>query len=319
MGQGNNGTPTRTLLSVTISPQTPEIALGRTLQFNATALFSDGSKSDVSAAAQFEVVPAVVTSLAITPASSVLLVGGREQLSATANFRDGSTQDVNTSVSWSSADPSIARVSNAGLVLAQRVGETTVSASSGSIAASADFAVKPVMAVSYFSNAHTSKFVDATVRFMNPGVTDSNLYAEIYVFDQDQQLAECCGCLLTPAGLQTLSVNSDLTGNPLTGVQSVNGVIKIVPGDSSANPSCDPTAITPTGSLAAWSTNIQSLSTSTFAMTETPFQLTPLGDDELGALQNQCSYSASLGNGQGVCTCGTGRAAANSTGTATQK
>jgi len=222
-------------------------------------------------------------------------------------------------VSWSSADPTIAWISNLGMAVAQHGGDTTISASTGSISGSADLAVKPVMAVSYFANAHTSKSADATVRLVNPGISGTNLCAEIYAFDQDQQLSECCGCLLTPDGLQTLSVNTDLTANPLTGVASVNGVIKIVPADSSLNPTCDPTAIMPTASLAAWSTNLQSRTTSTFVMTETPFQLTPLGDDELAALQNQCSFARSLGSGQGVCSCGTGSAAAKSTQAVSRK
>ena len=162
-----------------------------------------------------------------------------------------------------------------------------------------------MLTVSYFSNAHTSGVADATVRLTNPGLTGGNLCAEIYVFDQSQQLSECCGCLVSPDGLQTLSVNTDLTGNPLTGVQSTTGVVKIVPADAAVNPSCNPTAIAPKASLVAWSTNIQQQSASAFAMTETTFQLGPLGDDELAALQNQCSSSFSLGSGQGVCSCAT--------------
>src|ERR1700681_525549 len=58
---------------------------------------------------------------------------------------------------------------------------------------------------------------DATVRIDNPGLTCGNLCAMIYVFDQDQQLSECCGCVETHNGLRTLSVRRDLTSNPLTG------------------------------------------------------------------------------------------------------
>jgi hypothetical protein len=162
-----------------------------------------------------------------------------------------------------------------------------------------------VLAVSYFSNAHTSGVADATVRLTNPGVTGGNLCAEIYVFDQSQQLSECCGCLLSPDGLRTLSVNGDVTGNPLTGVKSKTGVVKIVSADAFVNRSCDPTTIAPKASLAAWSTNIQKQNASTFTITETTFQLGPLGDDELAALQQQCSFSSTLGSGQGVCSCGT--------------
>src|SRR6202007_258991 len=161
-------------------------------------------------------------------------------------------------------------------VLARHVGATTISVFSDSVGGSANISVKPVLAVSYFSNAHASGAGDATVRLTNPGITGGNLCAEIYVFDQDQQLSECCGCVVSPDGLRTLSVNTDLTGNPLTGVKSTNGVVKIVPADASITSSCDPTAITPDASVVAWSTNIQKQSVSAFVITETSFQLGPL-------------------------------------------
>ena len=61
--------------------------------------------------------------------------------------------------------------------------------------------------INYFANNGVAGAPDATVRIDNPGsdaVTESgvngegvsNLCAMIYVFDNDQQLSECCGCLL---------------------------------------------------------------------------------------------------------------------------
>src|SRR5580658_10716662 len=72
-----------------------------------------------------------------------------------------------------------------------------------------------VFKVNYFSN-NAAPAPDATVRIDNPGLTYGNLCAMIYVFDADQQLSECCGCLERHNGLRTLSVHSDLTSNPLT-------------------------------------------------------------------------------------------------------
>jgi len=334
-----------TLRSLAIAPGGASIPLGENQQLFATGTYNDGSKQDltssvqwassdptilslsalgmatadalgmvtvtatsgtISATNQLQVSPPIVVSFTVTPASSLLALGAGEQLTALAKFSDGTTQDMTTSVSWSSADPAIANVSNQGFVLAEQVGGTTIYVSSDSVAGSANVTVKPVLAVSYFSNAHTSGVADATVRLTNPGVTGANLCAEIYVFDQSQQLSECCGCVVSPDGLRTLSVNTDLTGNPLTGATSTAGVVKIVSADASVNPSCNPTAIAPKASLVAWSTNIQKPSASAFAITETTFQLGALGDDELAALQNQCSFALTLGSGQGVCSCGTG-------------
>jgi hypothetical protein len=333
-----------TLNSISITPSGASIPLGENQQLFATGIYHDGSKQDltssvqwassdptilslsglgmatadslgpvtvtatsgtISATNQLQVGPAVVVSFTVAPASSLLALGAQEQLSALAKFSDGTTQDMTTSVSWSTADPTIANVNHQGLLLAKQVGNTTISVSSDSVGATAKVSVKPVMALSYFSNAQASGVADATVRLTNPGVTGGNLCAEIYVFDQSQQLSECCGCLVSPDGLRTLSVNGDLTSNPLTGVKSRTGVVKVVPADASVNPSCDPTVIAPKASLAAWSTNIQKQSASAFTITETTFQPGPLGDDELAALQSQCSFSYTLGSGQGLCSCGT--------------
>jgi hypothetical protein len=329
------------LQSISIATGTLSIPLGKTEELSAIGKYNDGSTRDLTnsvqwassdptilslnasgqatadalgsvtvtavsgtlnAVAQVQVGPPVVVSVSLAPSTMVIALGGQERLRALAKLSDGTIQDQTANVTWSSTDSSIVSVSDLGVVLAQHTGETTISASSDSVDGSADVTVKPVLAVAYFSNANTSGFADATVRLTNPGVTGGNLCAEVYVFDQDQQLSECCGCLVSPDGLLTLSVNSDLTGNPLTGVKSTAGMVKVVSADVSA--SCDPTAITPDAKLIAWSSNIQAKGSSAFAMTETSFQLAPLGDGELAALQSQCSFAATLGTGQGICQCG---------------
>jgi hypothetical protein len=40
--------------------------------------------------------------------------------------------------------------------------------------------------------------------------------ANVYVFDDAQELIACCACPLTPNHLQTLSVKGDQTSNTLT-------------------------------------------------------------------------------------------------------
>src|SRR6201996_1132831 len=113
-----------------------------------------------------------------------------------------------------------------------------------------------VYKVNYFSNNYATA-PDATVRIDNPGLTYGNLCAMVYVFDADQQLTECCGCVETHNGLRTLSVRSNLTSNPLTGVLSRTGVIKVVSAAVNNSP-CDPTSnVSPKANLRAWVTHIQ--------------------------------------------------------------
>jgi hypothetical protein len=162
-----------------------------------------------------------------------------------------------------------------------------------------------VFKINYFSN-NAAPAPDATVRIDNPGLTYGNLCAMIYVFDADQQLSECCGCVETHNGLRTLSVRSNLTSNPLTGVVSRNGVIKIVSAAVNNSP-CDPTSnVTPKANLRAWVTHIQNPVGTAYPITETESSDSTLGATELANLQAQCAFINILGSGQGICSCGTG-------------
>jgi hypothetical protein len=162
-----------------------------------------------------------------------------------------------------------------------------------------------VYKINYFSN-NAAPAPDATVRISNPGLTYGNLCAMIYVFDADQQLTECCGCVETHNGLRTLSVRSHLTSNPLTGVVSRNGVIKVVSAAVNNSP-CDPTSnVSPKANLRAWVTHIQNPVGTAFPITETESSDSTLGATELANLQAQCAFINILGSGQGICSCGTG-------------
>jgi hypothetical protein len=162
-----------------------------------------------------------------------------------------------------------------------------------------------VYKVNYFSN-NAGAAPDATVRIDNPGLTYGNLCAMIYVFDADQQLSECCGCVETHNGLRTLSVRRDLTSNPLTGRISTNGVIKVVSAAINNSP-CDPTSnVSPKANLRVWVTHIQNAVGTAFPITETESSDSTLGATELANLQAQCAFINILGSGQGICSCGTG-------------
>jgi hypothetical protein len=155
--------------------------------------------------------------------------------------------------------------------------------------------------VGYYSNAHYG--VDGTVRITNVGTNittpgSGNLCALIYVFEPDQQLAECCGCLVTPDGLLTLSINDNLTDNPLTPVTLTTGAIKIV---SSAGGACNAAKPTPVTGIRAWGTHIQAAG----VVTETEFVDSTLSAGELALLKNKCSSIQSNGSGFGICSCTT--------------
>ncbi len=157
--------------------------------------------------------------------------------------------------------------------------------------------------VDYFANANTAGAPDGTVRMSNPGTSGGNLCAAIFVVDSKQELSECCSCLLTPDGLRTLSVNTDLTSNPLTGVTLNTGTVKVI-SVAPKNGTCPlPTVFAPTAALRAWSTHIQN---SNFAVTETASQDATLSNNEVSRLERECSAVQIDGSGKGICSCGTG-------------
>ncbi len=170
-----------------------------------------------------------------------------------------------------------------------------------------------VYTVDYYANANTAGAPDATVRIVNPGTADDptsggkeaeDLCALIYVFDANQQLSECCGCYVTANALLTLSVNNNLTANPLLGAKLSTGVIKIV--SSTINrivDGCDPTTITPIPALRAWATHIQNRVGTAFPVTEGESQAATLGRGEQADLAEDCTVLKELGSGAGVCKC----------------
>jgi hypothetical protein len=157
-----------------------------------------------------------------------------------------------------------------------------------------------VLTVDYFANANTSGAPDATVRLVNPGTTYSNLCADVFVFDANEEMSECCSCTITPDGPLTLSVNGDLTSNPLTGVILSNGVIKVVSDHTTRAGTCPLPAsnINPTPTLRGWTTHIQN---SSFTITETASQEANLSAGEVRALENQCNAIKVDGSGHGIC------------------
>ena len=146
--------------------------------------------------------------------------------------------------------------------------------------------------VTYFSNAHTIDAPDATVQVTNAGTNGAaDICPYFFVFDQNQEMSECCECQLSANGLTTFSVDNALTANPLTGVTLKRGTIKIVA------LSC--TAGQPSPGVRAWATHIQN----NFAITEGVFPDAGLSAAELTRLENDCNAIEEVGSGHGFCYC----------------
>ena len=176
--------------------------------------------------------------------------------------------------------------------------------------------------VNYFSNANNKAGIDQEVRIINPGADapsfpPNSLCAMIYVFDNKQELKECCGCLISTDGLAELSLNKNLVSNPFDGRSPTDGDIKIVSAtqnDNFGGVACDPTGggignngkyvlnIVPTVDLRAWSTHVQNDNN----LTEDEFINSTLSTSELDSLQEECYGIVTVGSGAGICGEGVG-------------
>jgi len=153
--------------------------------------------------------------------------------------------------------------------------------------------------VTYFSN-NVPGAPAAVLRVINDGESGANLYADYFVFDDSQELTECCSCYVTPDGINSESVPVDLTANPLTGKVPTRGVIKVI---SSFNQG--PGGAEPAPGLHGFATHIQAGKTpGTYAITEAPLLDSNLVvEGEKNVLNYLCAYAFILGSGAGQCYC----------------
>jgi uncharacterized protein YjdB len=174
------------LLSISITPTNPSIALGTTQQFIATGSFDDGSTQPltsvtwsssnlnvasidasglatstgpgpatitatsgaVSGSTSLTVTSASLVSIAVTPANPSMAIGTTKQFTATGTFSDSTTQDITASVLWSSSNAGVASISNQGLASSVANGTTTIAATFGSISGSTTLTVSTAHLVS---------------------------------------------------------------------------------------------------------------------------------------------------------------------------
>jgi hypothetical protein len=335
VGTANLSVSRATLVGISIAASANTVPVGESLQLSAIGSFTDGSTQDLTSSSTWSSSsPAIVslkgpgllsavavgtagvlvssggmsasenvsvsgpalTSLNLSPAGPTVPIGSSLQLSVTGNYSDGSTQNVTSQVAWSVVTPAIASITSGGLASGLQVGSTVIEASLSGVQTSDTLTVQPLVTVAYFD---ATSGIDSTIRITNPATSGENLCAMVYVFDQDQQMSECCGCLVSQDGLLTLSLNKNLLSNPLTGVASKSGTVMLVAADYSSNTTCNASAITPAGTVLGWSTHLNSTSS-----LEDPFSSAPLPSTLSSALQAQCSFVQQLGSGQGQCTCG---------------
>jgi len=148
-----------------------------------------------------------------------------------------------------------------------------------------------------------------------------NLCANVYVFDPSEEEVACCACLVTPNGLNSLSVKGDLINNTLTPAIPTSIVIKLVastPTSTSTSngltvcaPQTTQTTL-PGAGLLAWGYTLEpSVPAGTYNAVTVPYIPSTLSNgfagSEYTALTTICGFIQADGTGFGQCgTCGLG-------------
>jgi len=190
----------------------------------------------------------------------------------------------------------------------------------------------------YGGPGHSGGNGDALLRIVDIGNYEvdprGDLCANIYVFDDDQEMQECCSCPVTADGLRTISVINDLTSNPQFSSPLGVGVIKIlgtgIIGDpffcSSGGDGAPGTAGTitqggaPGQGLRAWISHTESIASNNphfdppfgFVTSTSVIEFAPALLDEgeaigpTAGLAPVCLNIELHASGRGICTCGVG-------------
>jgi hypothetical protein len=166
------------------------------------------------------------------------------------------------------------------------------------------------------SNDGASMTTTTIASGQNTLAVSGSICVNAYAFNADEEILSCCSCPLTPNGLVSLSVQRDLLNNTLTGRASPTSVvIKLVatfppgPGIATTGNPCGTSASTVSAlnlapGMVAWGTSLHSntsSTTTTYALTETPFTVAEPSIPELARLASVCSIAQLQGSGYGIC------------------
>jgi len=137
-----------------------------------------------------------------------------------------------------------------------------------------------------------------------------NLCVNTYVFDPQEEEIGCCSCLVTPNGLNSLSVQSDLISNNLTPAIPASVVIKLLGSTPGTDPNgnltlCNPATVNNTNlvyGMMAWGSTLEpNGSPGNYGVTNVPFLSGTLSQGELDALTDVCTFIQANGSGFGIC------------------
>jgi 6-phosphogluconolactonase (cycloisomerase 2 family)/uncharacterized protein YjdB len=212
-GGGTTTPPPVTLTSISITGPATSLAAGMTAQYSAMGVMSDGTKQSslsslawtssaptvatisaagvatavgagtttitatsggVSSTTTLTVTTATLDSIGVTPAVPSLVQGTSQQFTATGVYSDHTKVDLTGRVTWASGSPTIATVNSAGLGTGVAAGDSTITATLGSVSGSTSLTVTAATLVSIAVTPSTPSVADGLTKQFTATGTYSN-------------------------------------------------------------------------------------------------------------------------------------------------
>src|SRR5471030_1437954 len=168
----NPALPPVALTSVTVTPATAALPVAGSVSASGGLATGVSVGSSVlgasfggqSGSATLTVNPAVLLSIALTPVAPSIAIGATQQFIVNGSYSDGSSRNVGALASYVSATPAVATIGAAtGLASGVSAGSTLVTASLGTLSASATLTVTPATLISLaITPAHPALLVGGT-------------------------------------------------------------------------------------------------------------------------------------------------------------
>ncbi len=178
-----------------------------------------------------------------------------------------------------------------------------------------------VFQLKYFTMQYGTGLINATNAGTLAGTDpDGTICANFYAFDPNEEMMACCACKITPNGLVSLDVKTDIYNNMLINNPPSSITVKVLStaaGSGACNAATGPAdgGTNLARGLKIWGTTLHSiqpqgspLPPALLGMTETEFAKAELSRGELGKLTQYCRFIQILGSQvTGICkACRTG-------------
>ncbi|MFZ0954047.1 MAG: Ig-like domain-containing protein, partial [Candidatus Sulfotelmatobacter sp.] len=140
----------------------------------------------------------------ISPAAPTVALGQSKQLTATGVFSDHSQQDITKTVTWSSAQPSVASISQSGLASGKLVGSAKLTAKSDSVTATVALTVAAAALVSIAITPHSLSVPKGETQQLSAVGTFSD--------GSQKTITDSATWLVSPSGIATISATGLVKG-----------------------------------------------------------------------------------------------------------